>query len=77
MVAQTLAFAALASARPGTSRFLAIWIGGTLGRLAVVGGVGWALGGVQSVNPLVALLTMAGLFFALILLELTAFRDRR
>jgi hypothetical protein len=65
---QVGAFALLASARAGTNRFLAAWVGGTLVRLTVVGLGGWAL--IRAGLPRApTLLGLAGFFFVMLLLE--------
>jgi hypothetical protein len=72
---QVGAFAALASARAGTNRFLAAWVGGTLVRFAVVGLGGWAL--IRAGLPRApTLLGLAGFFFAMLLLEPVFLGDR-
>ena len=67
---QVGAFALLAAAPAGTNRFLAAWVGGTLVRLAVVGVGGWALMR-AGLPPAPTLLSLAGFFFVMLLLEPT------
>ncbi|MEX0935276.1 MAG: hypothetical protein WD013_00130 [Gemmatimonadota bacterium] len=77
MVTQALAFGLLAGQRPGSPRFFGSWAAGTLLRLGVLGGVGFALEGSKEFEPVVALLAMAGLFVVLMLLELRTLRCER
>lgn len=77
LVTQALAFGLLAGQRPGSPRFFGSWAAGTLLRLAMLGGVGFALDGSTEFDPVVALLAMAGLFFVLMVLELRTLRRER
>lgn len=56
------------------NRFLVRWGIGVLARMGVVGGVGLLLPRLQSLDGGVLLLTICGLFFALLLLEPAFFR---
>ena len=68
---QIVAFGALAGTRIGTNRFLLAWFGGTLVRLLVVGLGGWALVAAARLPALPTLLSLAGFFFVMLLLEPT------
>lgn len=67
---QVGSFAALATVSPGTSHFLGVWIGSTVIRFSVIGAGAFMVAGMDGVNLLVALFGMAGLFLALMFLEL-------
>ena len=71
---QSTAFWALIRFRAEVNRFLAVWIGGTLVRMAVIG-----IGAVIAINSgadfaIPMLLALAGFFFGLLLLEPFYFR---
>lgn len=76
LVVQWGSFGALAALHPGSGAYLAAWVGGMLIRFWVIGVLGFLMAGLEDVDPLVALLTLAGLFFALLLLEPWGLRDR-
>jgi hypothetical protein len=67
---QVGSFAALATVAPGTSYFLGVWIGSTVIRFTVIGAGAFVIAGMEGVDLLVALFGMAGLFLALMFLEL-------
>lgn len=69
LVVQVAAFAVLARQTIGTNRFLAAWLGGTVVRFVAVGLAGWALLASPGIPPLPTLLSLAGLFFVMLLLE--------
>ncbi len=71
---QSIAFWALIRFRAELNHFLAVWIGGTLVRMAVIG-----IGAVIAINSgadfaIPMLLALAGFFFGLLLLEPFYFR---
>jgi hypothetical protein len=66
---QLVLFGLLLGRRAGTPGFLAAWAGGTVLRLLAVGGVGWVVWARDDVDPLSALVGLAGLLFVLLLLE--------
>jgi hypothetical protein len=66
---QVASFAVLARARLGSNGFLLAWVGGTLGRLVIVGLAGWALATSPGLAPVPTLLALAGFFFVMLLLE--------
>ncbi|MEX0855936.1 MAG: hypothetical protein WD056_00050 [Gemmatimonadota bacterium] len=76
LVVQWGSFAGLAALRPGSGGYLALWVGGTLVRLAVIGAAGFTIAAMEGIDLVVALLALAGLFFVLLLLEPWALRDR-
>ena len=63
------AFAFLSRSQGDPSRFMIWWGAGVLGRMAVVVGTGFALTLFDGLSPSVLLMSMAGFFFALLLLE--------
>lgn len=63
------AFAILVVQRTGSPGFLAAWVGSTLVRFGVVAGAAFWVAGMEGVDTLVALLTLVGLLFVLLLLE--------
>jgi len=71
---QIVAFAAIQRFRGELNGFLAAWIGGTLVRMAVLGGVAVALVRSGFDGGASMLLALAGFFFALLLLEPVCFR---
>ncbi|TVP56078.1 MAG: hypothetical protein EA351_08915 [Gemmatimonadales bacterium] len=71
---QLAIFALLRAQRTGSMGFLAVWVGSTLLRLMAVGGLAWWVVGRQDVDPMWALLTLAGLLFVLLMLELVELR---
>jgi hypothetical protein len=71
---QLAAFALLHRSREGLEGFLAVWIGGTLARLAVVGVAAVFVIRTQMAGAVPMLLSLAGFFFALLLLEPVCFR---
>lgn len=72
---QLAAFGVFVRQAAGSPGFLATWIGGTLLRFAVVGGAAFWIAGLEGVNLVVALLTLVGLLFVLLLLEPWALRE--
>ncbi|MSR37099.1 MAG: hypothetical protein EXR95_10760 [Gemmatimonadetes bacterium] len=66
---QIVAFAALARARIGTNEFLAAWMGGALVRLITVGVASWALVARAGLAKVPTVLSLAGFFFAMLLME--------
>jgi hypothetical protein len=67
-----VAFGILLREEPGTPRFLAVWAGGTLLRMLAVGVVAGVVWFREDVDPLTALLALAGLLVSLLFLELWA-----
>jgi len=76
ILVQVPTFGVLAAARPGEPGYLLAWGGGTLVRFGVVGGGAFAIARMDGVDLTVALLALAGLLFALLLLEPWALRER-
>lgn len=74
---QLLAFWLLIRYRREMNRFLAIWVGGTLLRMAVIVGVGLWATRFETVAPIPMLLALGGFFFVLLLLEPAFFRIQR
>lgn len=72
---QVCAFALLSRSHGHPTRFLFWWAVGVMGRVGVVIAVGLGLTRMEGVEPAVLLLSTAGFFFALLLLE-PAFFDR-
>lgn len=70
LVVQVVSFTALSTVSPGTSHFLGVWIGSTVMRFSVIAGGAFLIAGMENVDLLVALFGMAGLFLALMFLEL-------
>ncbi|GMR12443.1 MAG: hypothetical protein BMS9Abin29_0632 [Gemmatimonadota bacterium] len=73
---QLLAFWLLIRYRQEMNRFLVIWAGGTLIRMAVIVGLGLWATRLESVAPVPMLLALGGFFFVLLLLEPAFFRVR-
>lgn len=71
---QVAAFGLLVRHRGETRRFLAVWVGGTLVRMAVILAAAFALTRVSGLAPVPTLLGLAGFFFGLLLLEPVFFR---
>ena len=71
---QLLAFWLLIRYRQEMNRFLAVWAGGTLVRMAVIVGVGLWATRFETVAPIPMLLALGGFFFVLLLLEPAFFR---
>jgi hypothetical protein len=71
---QVIAFAALVRFRTRFSRFLVVWAGGTLVRMAVVVGVAYVVLRSHAEGAVAMLLALAGFFFLLLLLEPLYFR---
>lgn len=67
-------FALMVRFRGGGNRFLAAWIGGVLVRLLVLGSTVGAVVAIEALRPAATLLSLAGFFFALLLLEPVFFR---
>jgi len=76
LAVQVVSFALLAAARPGTGRYLSVWLGSTLVRFVVIAGFGFAVAGMEGVDLVASLLALAGLFFVMLLLEPWALRER-
>ena len=72
---QVGAFALLVRAGAHPTRFLLWWAVGVLARMAIVISVGLAITNLEGIEPSVLLLSIAGFFFALLLME-PAFFDR-
>ena len=66
---QIVAFSAMLSFRANWNRFLAVWLGGTLLRMAVVGLVAFVAVRLDSEGLAPMLLALAGFFFGLLLIE--------
>jgi uncharacterized membrane protein len=75
LAVQFLSFGAIAAAPLGRPRFLLAWGGGALVRLVAIAAVALVIAEVEGVDVTVALLALAGLFFALLLLEPWALRE--
>lgn len=71
---QLLVFGLLSVQRTGTAAFAAVWAGGSMLRLLAVGGLAWWVARQEDVDPLWALLALAGMLFVLLLLELVELR---
>jgi hypothetical protein len=69
LVVQVVGFALLTGAWDRTRRFLAVWVGGTLVRFAVVGVAAWWVARRAGPDPAATLLGLAGYLFAMLLLE--------
>ncbi len=76
LVVQGASFAALTTVPPGTSHFLAMWIGATLVRFSILGGGAFWVAGVEGVDLMAALFGLAGLFMGLVFLELWMILER-
>ena len=76
LLVQVVSFAALTTVPPGTNYFLGIWIGATLLRFSVLGGGAFLVAGVDGVDLITALFGLAGLFTALMFLELWVILQR-
>jgi hypothetical protein len=74
---QVGSFAALSTVPPGTSHFLGVWIGATLLRFAVLGGGAFLVAGMESIDLMTALFGLAGLFTALMFLELWVILEKQ
>jgi hypothetical protein len=73
---QLALFGGLIAQPSGSPGFLAVKVGGTLLRLAVVGIATLVVAGNESIDTLTALLALAGLLFVLLLLEPWVLRGR-
>jgi hypothetical protein len=73
---QLPSFGVLAAVRPGEPGYLLAWGGGTLLRFGVVGAGAFAIATMDGVDLTVALLSLVGFLFALLLLEPWALRER-
>lgn len=67
-----VAFGILLRERPGSSRFLVVWAGGAFLRMLAVGLVAGMIWFRRDVDPLTALLALAGLLVSLLFLEVWA-----
>lgn len=67
-------FGVLVVQTTGSTGFLAAWVGSTLLRMLAIGLVAWVVVRRDDTDPLAALLTLAGLLFVLLLLELRELR---
>lgn len=76
LVLQLGSFGILVVQRTGSPGFLAAWVGSTLVRFAVVVGAAFLVAGMEGVDTLIALLTLVGLLFVLLLLEPLMLRSR-
>jgi hypothetical protein len=76
LLVQVGSFAALTTVPPGTNYFLGMWIGATLLRFSVLGGSAFLVAGVEGVDLMTALFGLAGLFTALMFLELWVILER-
>jgi len=66
---QVVFFALLVRYRDHPTGFLGAWVGGMLGRLALVGLMALAVTRRDDLSPAATLLTLAGVLFGLLLLE--------
>lgn len=73
---QVLAFGLLVRWRDQMDRFLAVWAGGTLVRMAIIGVATFFLIGAERVAPIPTLLALAGFFFGLLLVEPVFFKEK-
>jgi len=73
---QITLFALLVRYRDHHTGFLGAWVGGMLGRLALVGLMAFAVVWRDDLSPAATLLTLAGLLFGLLLLEPLFLRKR-
>ncbi|MGD8321797.1 MAG: hypothetical protein PVJ02_15220 [Gemmatimonadota bacterium] len=73
---QILAFALLIRVRGKLNGFLAVWAGGTLVRIAVLGIVAVVAIRANAPGTIALLFALAGFFFVLLLLEPVYFRPR-
>lgn len=64
-----LTFGLLVRWRDQVNRFLAVWAGGTLLRMAIIGLAAFVLLESERVSPIPTLLALAGFFFGLLLVE--------
>ena len=71
---QLAIFALLGAQRTGSAGFMAVWVGSTLLRLLAIGGLAWWVVRREDVDPMWALLSLAGLLFVLLMLELVELR---
>lgn len=71
---QLIVFGILVVQRTGSTGFLAVWVGSTLLRMLSIGLMAWVVVRRDDTDPLAALLTLAGLLFVLLLLELRELR---
>lgn len=71
---QVAAFGLLVRSREDQTKFLAVWAGGTVVRMAVIGIAAFALTRLTALAPAPTLLGLAGFFFVLLLLEPWFFR---
>jgi hypothetical protein len=71
---QVAAFGLLVRWRDRMDRFLAVWAGGTLVRMLIIGTVAFLLAGAERVAPIPTLLALAGFFFGLLLVEPVFFK---
>lgn len=71
---QVAAFAFLIRFRERVNRFLAVWAGGTLLRILLIGLAAVVVARIPWIAPAPALLALAGFFFGLLLLEPFFFR---
>ena len=76
VVLQCLAFGALMSQKTGTPGLLAAWVASSLLRGGVVVGAALWVASTDAIDTLIALLTLVGLLFVLLLLEPVALRWR-
>lgn len=77
VVLQGLAFGALLSQKTGTPGFLAAWVASSLVRGGVVLGAALWVASTEAIDTLIALLTLVGLLFVLLLMEPVALRWRK
>ena len=66
---QIVTFAAMLSFRSNWNRFLAVWLGGTLLRMVVIGLAAFVAVRLDSEGLVPMLLALAGFFFGLLLIE--------
>lgn len=71
---QVVAFWLLMRNREKMNRFLAVWVGGTFVRVAVIVVAALVVVRVDAVDPVPALLALGGFFFGLLMLEPAFFR---
>ncbi len=73
---QVFAFGLLVRWRDRMDRFLAVWAGGTLVRMVIIGVATFFLIGAERVAPIPTLLALAGFFFGLLLVEPVFFKEK-
>jgi len=76
LAVQIPSFGILAATRPGSSGYLAVWLGSTLLRFGVLAAFAFAIMGTEGVDLVVSLVALAGLLLIMLLLEPWALQGR-